>query len=111
MKLPVKVSERAFFRLLEIRASAAPEKALMLRVAVLGGGCSGFQYDIRLVEDREPDDEVITDGRSDVLIDPISREFLSGACIDFEEAIVGSRFIIDNPNAVSSCGCGTSFAI
>ena len=107
MDLPPKVTDRAFARLAEIGAGGAGQA---LRVAVEGGGCSGFQYDIRL--DRPAADDLVIerDGQR-VVIDSTSLPFLSGATIDFTEELIGARFTIDNPNAPSSCGCGTSFAL
>ncbi len=108
MNLPPKVTDRAFARLAEINASAGEAKAL--RVAVEGGGCSGFQYDIRLDEPAEGD--IVLEGAGQkVVIDDVSLPFLSGATIDFTEELIGARFVIDNPNATSSCGCGTSFSM
>ncbi|MDO5648809.1 iron-sulfur cluster assembly accessory protein [Paracoccus sp. (in: a-proteobacteria)] len=107
MNLPPKVTERAFARLAEINHGRDPQP---LRVAVAGGGCSGFQYDIRL-DRAESDDLVIADGGQVVVVDPVSLPFLSGAVIDFSDELIGARFVIDNPNASSSCGCGTSFSI
>ena len=107
MTLPPKVTDRAFARLAEINAATGPRP---LRVAVAGGGCSGFQYDIRL-DAAESDDLVLEGGGQSVVVDPVSLPFLSGAVIDFSEELIGARFIIDNPNASSSCGCGTSFSI
>ncbi|MBW7057776.1 iron-sulfur cluster assembly accessory protein [Paracoccus bogoriensis] len=107
MNLPPKVTERAFERLAQINAGKEPQP---LRVAVLGGGCSGFQYDIRL-DQPAPDDLVLEGAGQRVLVDPVSLPFLAGAVIDFSEELIGSRFVIQNPNASSSCGCGTSFSI
>ncbi|MDO5632416.1 MAG: iron-sulfur cluster assembly accessory protein [Paracoccus sp. (in: a-proteobacteria)] len=107
MNLPPKVTDRAFARLAEINAGAAPRP---LRVAVAGGGCSGFQYDIRL-DDAAADDLVLNGGGQTVVVDPVSLPFLAGAVIDFSEELIGARFVIENPNAASSCGCGTSFSI
>ncbi len=107
MNLPPKVTHRAFERLSEIGA-AAQGKAL--RVAVEGGGCSGFQYAIDLDEPR-PDDLVLEGAGERVLVDPVSLPFLAGATITFSEELIGARFIIDNPNATASCGCGTSFSV
>lgn len=107
MNLPPKVTSRAFERLSEIGA-AAQGKAL--RVAVDGGGCSGFQYAIDL-DDPKPDDLIIEGLGEKVLVDPVSLPFLAGATITFSEELIGARFVIDNPNASSSCGCGTSFSI
>lgn len=108
LTLPPKVTARAFERLAEINASAGEAKAL--RVAVEGGGCSGFQYDIKL-DDPADDDVVLESGGQKVVIDSVSLPFLSDAVIDFSEEIIGARFTIENPNASSSCGCGTSFSM
>ena len=107
MNLPPKVTDRAFERLSEIGAAAQGQA---LSVAVEGGGCSGFQYDIAL-DAPKPDDLVIEGQGEKVLIDEVSLPFLSGATIDFSEELIGARFVIDNPNATSYCGCGTSFSI
>lgn len=107
LTLPPKVTERAFERLAEIGA-AAQGKAL--RVAVEGGGCSGFQYEIDLDEQKE-DDLVLEGAGEKVLIDSVSLPFLTDAEIDFTEELIGARFVINNPNATSSCGCGTSFSM
>ncbi len=108
LTLPPRVTDRAFSRLAEILAATGQDKAL--RVAVEGGGCSGFQYDIRL-DDPAADDLVIEkDGRK-VLVDRVSLPFLENAVIDFSEELIGARFVIENPNAKSSCGCGTSFSL
>ena len=107
LTLPPKVSERAFARLVEIGA-AADGKAL--RVAVDGGGCSGFQYDITLAEPAEGD--LVLEGSGEkVVFDEISLPFLSNAVIDFTEELIGARFVVENPNATASCGCGTSFSM
>jgi iron-sulfur cluster assembly accessory protein len=108
LTLPPKVTDRAFARLAEIAESAGSAQAL--RVAVEGGGCSGFQYDIRLDEAAEGDLVLEKDGAR-VLVDPVSLPFLSNAVIDFTEELIGARFVVDNPNASSSCGCGTSFSM
>lgn len=107
MNLPPKVTERAFARLAEINDGADPRP---LRVAVSGGGCSGFQYEIRL-DDRETDDLVLEGGGQRVVVDPVSLPYLAGAVIDFTDELIGARFVIENPNATSSCGCGTSFSL
>ena len=108
LTLPPQVTARAFARLAEINASTDEAKAL--RVAVEGGGCSGFQYDIKL--DDPADDDLILEGDGQkVVVDSISLPFLGGAIIDFSREIIGARFVVDNPNATSSCGCGTSFSM
>ncbi|MCE5974659.1 iron-sulfur cluster assembly accessory protein [Sinirhodobacter sp. WL0062] len=109
MLLPPKVTERAFARLAEINASAAAPRAL--RVAVEGGGCSGFQYELKLEEAEAPDDIVIEGAGQRVLIDPVSLPFLENATVDFTDELIGARFVVQNPNATASCGCGISFSM
>ena len=107
MNLPPKVTDRAFARLAEIGAGGDGKA---LRVAVEGGGCSGFQYEIKL--DTPADEDLVLEAAGQrVVVDPVSLPFLSGAVIDFTEELIGARFVIDNPNATSSCGCGTSFSM
>ena len=84
---------------------------LMLRVQVLGGGCSGFQYDIGFASDQNEDDEVFETDGVKMLIDETSLPFLEGAKVDFVQELIGSTFRIDNPNASSACGCGSSFSL
>ncbi|MGX9350197.1 HesB/IscA family protein [Shimia sp. W99] len=107
MQLPPKVTERAFARLAEIGAASQGQA---LRVAVEGGGCSGFQYEIKLDEPKA-DDLVLEQDGEKVLVDSVSLPFLANATIDFTEELIGARFVINNPNATSSCGCGTSFSM
>lgn len=107
LNLPPNVTQRAFERLAEIGAA---DQGKALRIAVEGGGCSGFQYQIEL--DEPATDDLILEGAGEkVVIDPTSLPFLAGATIDFTEELIGARFAIDNPNAASSCGCGTSFSM
>lgn len=105
--VPPKVTPRAFARLAEIGASA---QGKALRVAVEGGGCSGFQYEIDL-DDATDDDLALSHEGETVVIDSVSLPFLADAVIDFSEELIGARFVINNPNATSSCGCGTSFSM
>ena len=107
MQLPPKVTERAFARLAEINTG---NEGQALRIAVEGGGCSGFQYDIRLDTPAE-DDLVLESNGQKVIVDSTSLPFLENAVIDFSQELIGARFVIENPNASSSCGCGTSFSI
>jgi iron-sulfur cluster assembly accessory protein len=105
----VTVSARAARR---IAAILAGEQApLMLRLAVTGGGCSGFQYNFALDDSRLEDDLVIERDGATVLIDPVSLDFLKGSEIDFVDDLIGAAFKVNNPNAASSCGCGTSFSV
>jgi len=108
LTLPPKVTDRAFARLAEIASLTGEARAL--RVAVDGGGCSGFQYDIRL-DDAGAGDLVLEKDGQRVLVDAVSLPFLANAVIDFSDELIGARFVVQNPNATSSCGCGTSFSI
>jgi iron-sulfur cluster insertion protein len=108
LTLPPRVTDRAFARLAEIAELTG--KAQPLRVGVSGGGCSGFQYEIRL-DDPAADDLVLEKNGHRVLVDPVSLPFLTNAVIDFTDELIGARFVIKNPNASSSCGCGTSFSV
>ncbi|WP_164876070.1 iron-sulfur cluster insertion protein ErpA [Falsirhodobacter deserti] len=108
LTLPPRVTDRAFARLAEIAEDSGESRAL--RVAVEGGGCSGFQYDIKL-DDPTDDDLVIEKDGQKVLVDSVSLPFLTNAVIDFTEELIGARFVIQNPNASSSCGCGISFSM
>ncbi len=108
LTLPPRVTDRAFDRLAEIAALTGQAKAL--RIAVEGGGCSGFQYDIKL-DDPAADDLILEKNGQRVLVDQVSLPFLSNAVIDFTAELIGARFVIQNPNAQSSCGCGTSFSL
>ena len=84
----------------------------VLRISVAGGGCSGFQYEYNLVKDEPTaDDIVLSKDAAKVLIDSMSLEFMGGAEIDYVDDLIGATFQIKNPNAVASCGCGTSFAV
>jgi iron-sulfur cluster assembly accessory protein len=108
LTLPPKVTDRAFARLAEI--AEATGEAKPLRVAVDGGGCSGFQYSITL-DEPAPNDLVLEKNGQKVLVDQVSLPFLANAVIDFTDELIGARFVVQNPNATSSCGCGTSFSM
>lgn len=84
---------------------------LKLRVFVSGGGCSGFQYGFSFDETASEDDTVVDKSGVSLLIDPMSFQYLVGAEIDYEEGLEGARFVIRNPNATSTCGCGSSFSV
>ena len=83
---------------------------LKLRVFVSGGGCSGFQYGFTFDEERSDDDSVMEKDGVMLLIDPMSFQYLNGAEIDYQEHLEGAQFVIKNPNATSTCGCGSSFS-
>jgi iron-sulfur cluster assembly accessory protein len=106
----VSLTERAGRRIAKILAKEPA--GTVLRIQVAGGGCSGFQYEYNLVtESAAADDLVLQREGATVLIDPLSLEFMGGAEIDYVDALIGQSFEIRNPNAVASCGCGTSFAV
>jgi iron-sulfur cluster assembly accessory protein len=100
--------DRAAARIAEITAAQAPGTAL--RVAVLAGGCNGFQYKFDL--DRAADDDLVVEqGSARVLVDPASLDLLAGAELDYTDELMGSYFAVRNPQAKSACGCGTSFSV
>ena len=103
------MSERAAARIAEIVAAEGQPKAL--RVAVLAGGCSGFQYRFELDGAQQPDDLVIERAGATVLVDPASLDLLAGSELDYTDELMGSHFAVRNPNAKSACGCGTSFSV
>ncbi len=106
---PVSVSPRAAKRIAAI-LSKEPAGA-MLRVAVEGGGCSGFQYKFDIVTAREEDDLVLDANGHSVLVDSVSVDYMAGSVIDFSDELIGAAFKIENPNATAACGCGTSFSL
>ena len=109
MTTAVTISERAARRIGEILKKEGD--GAMLRISVEGGGCSGFQYKFDVEHDRAEDDLVIARDSAVVLVDPASVPFLAGSEIDFVDDLIGAAFKINNPQATSSCGCGTSFSL
>jgi iron-sulfur cluster assembly accessory protein len=105
---PFRLTDRAAARIAEI---AATQGESALRVAVLAGGCSGFQYKFDLDRAAAPEDVVLEQSGAKVFIDPASLDLLAGAELDFTDDLMGSHFAVRNPNATSSCGCGTSFSV
>ena len=106
----VVLTDRAARRIGRILSKQGP--GAVLRIVVAGGGCSGFQYEYNIVQEAPTDDDlVLTKDEATVLIDSLSREFMGGAEIDFVDDLIGQSFQIRNPNAVASCGCGTSFSV
>ena len=105
------VTENAARRIAKLRQDEPGDGELLMRVAVLGGGCSGFQYKFDFDAAVNDDDHVFERDGVKVVVDDVSLELLSGAQLDFKDELIGSYFAVENPNAVSSCGCGTSFAI
>ncbi len=107
--IPVTVSGNAAERIAALTSAEGPQ--IMFRIAVNGGGCSGFQYDFTFDDTRTGDDILIEQDGAKVLIDQASLEFIGGSIVDYIEGLMGAHFEIRNPNAKSSCGCGTSFSV
>lgn len=84
---------------------------MKLRVYITGGGCSGFQYGFAFEKKVNTEDTVVSKNGVDMIVDPMSFQYLAGAEIDYQEGLEGSRFIIKNPNATTTCGCGSSFSV
>lgn len=91
--------------------TAEGNNELMLRVYVTGGGCSGFSYGFDFAEELEDDDATFVNGDATMVVDSLSYQYLAGSTIDYVEGLEGSRFVVDNPNATTTCGCGSSFSI
>ena len=107
---PVTLSENAAKRINTLVESQG-NKNLKFRITINGGGCSGFQYDFALVEDSKEDDLVVERNGATMLVDGLSIMYLMGSEVDFIEELAGSMFVVKNPNATASCGCGSSFAV
>lgn len=105
----ITLTDRAASRIRDIVGAEPGKRAL--RVAVNGGGCSGFQYEFGLADAPNENDLVLERDGAMALIDSVSQVYLAGAEIDFVDDLIGQSFKIKNPNATSSCGCGTSFSI
>lgn len=84
---------------------------LKLRVSVYGGGCSGFQYTFSLDEEMKPGDKSVEKDGTTLIIDPMSYQYLAGSEVDYTENLEGAMFVVNNPNAKSTCGCGASFSV
>lgn len=87
------------------------DPGLMLRVYISGGGCSGFQYGFTFDENRAEDDIAVQNEGVTLLVDPLSFQYLMGAEVDYSETLQGAQFVIKNPNAATTCGCGSSFSV
>ncbi|MBI1252646.1 MAG: iron-sulfur cluster assembly accessory protein [Alphaproteobacteria bacterium] len=106
---PVGLTDAAAARIKHVVAGEPAEAGL--RVAVQGGGCSGFQYEIAVAKAPEPDDLIIERGGARLFVDSLSVPFLEGSELDWVEELIGAAFKVRNPNARSSCGCGVSFSV
>jgi len=108
MGTDVTMTDRAARRIGEILKS---EPGAMLRLSVLGGGCSGFQYKFDVERDKADDDVTIVRDGVTMLVDPVSLQYVAGSEVDFVDDLIGASFKINNPKAKASCGCGTSFSL
>ena len=107
---PIELSQAAQEKIRELLLEEADDE-LCLRVFVTGGGCSGFQYGVTFDDERAEDDTLISMDGVRVLVDPLSYGYLVGSVLDYKEGLEGSRFMVNNPGASSTCGCGSSFSI
>ena len=110
MQTNLKISDGAVDRINQL-LSTKDNPDLMLRVYIQGGGCSGFQYGFQFDEEQQEDDISIEQSGIKVVIDMLSLQYLGGAEIDFKDDLMGARFLVNNPNAATTCGCGSSFSI
>ena len=109
-EVDIRISDRATAKAQEIFASHS-EAGGMLRVYVEGGGCSGFQYGFDLEQATEDDDYIIERDGVRIVVDPLSYQYIMGSEIDYQEDLQGSQFVVRNPNASTTCGCGLSFSL
>ncbi|MFP4561187.1 MAG: iron-sulfur cluster insertion protein ErpA [Thiohalorhabdus sp.] len=107
---PIELTDSAVEKLKELMAQEG-NPDLMLRVFVSGGGCSGFQYGFTFDENRQEADTVVEKDGVTILLDMMSIQYLMGASIDYKEDLEGAQFMINNPNATTTCGCGSSFGV
>jgi iron-sulfur cluster insertion protein len=110
MAVPIFLSDAALAKVATLIAEEGNPQ-LKLRIYVTGGGCAGFQYGFAFDETAAEDDLLIEHGEVSLLVDTVSLQYLHGASIGYEEGLEGSRFVIQNPNANTSCGCGSSFSV
>jgi iron-sulfur cluster assembly accessory protein len=106
----INLTARAIHKVRDLVAEEENEQ-LKLRVFITGGGCSGFQYGFTFDELAADDDTAVEAGGVTLLVDPMSLQYLAGSVVDYTEGLEGSRFVVNNPNATATCGCGSSFSI
>jgi iron-sulfur cluster insertion protein len=106
----ISLTDRAAAKVRELRDEEG-NADLKLRVYITGGGCSGFSYGFTFDEGIKDDDTLVSNGDVALLVDAMSIQYLAGSQVDYESGLMGSRFVVSNPNATSTCGCGSSFSI
>lgn len=104
------LTDAAADKLAQLKAAEGND-GLMLRLFITGGGCSGFSYNFDFAEAVDEDDATFANGTATLVVDALSYQYLQGSTIDYTEGLEGSRFVVDNPNATTTCGCGSSFSI
>ena len=107
----IQISDGAVNKILSLANSEGDSNNLNLRVYVTGGGCSGFQYGFSFDKVIDEEDTCITKDGANLVIDSLSLQYLEGSTVDYTEDLMGSKFVITNPNATTTCGCGESFSI
>ncbi|MBH96258.1 MAG: iron-sulfur cluster insertion protein ErpA [Gammaproteobacteria bacterium] len=107
---PIKLTDRAVLKVKEL-IDGEGNPSLHLRVFVTGGGCSGFQYGFSFDDEHQEDDTEIVKGGIKLVVDGMSYQYLVGSTVDYSESLTGSQFVVENPNALSTCGCGASFSL
>lgn len=108
--MSISLTPAAAKRLEELRAKQN-KASLYLRITVDGGGCQGFEYQFSFADAPGGDEFFAEDGKVGVVTDSVSYEYIKGSALDYEDALIGAKFVVKNPNASSSCGCGTSFNV
>lgn len=106
----IEITDSAMTKISEILAEENNPK-VKLRTFVQGGGCSGFSYGFTLDQEQNEDDFLIERAGTTILVDSMSMQYLQGAIIDYKDELMGASFVINNPNATTTCGCGSSFAV
>lgn len=109
-ELPLIFTDAAAIKVREL-IDEEGDDALMLRVFISGGGCSGFQYGFTFDQNETDGDTIVVNQGVKLLVDPMSVQYLTGAEIDYSEGLEGAQFVIRNPNAATTCGCGSSFSV
>ena len=107
----MQLTDGAVQKILSLKKDEIDESILNLRVYVTGGGCSGFQYGFSFDKEIDEEDTCITKDGANLVVDSLSLQYLEGSTVDYTEDLMGSKFVITNPNATTTCGCGESFSI
>lgn len=109
LNIPFEITQEAQLQIKQLLIDETPETSL--RIYVAGGGCSGFQYGFKFEDNPGSDDYVLKKGGAKLAIDPMSLQYLIGATLEYKSSLMGSQFVINNPNAETTCGCGSSFSV